>query len=205
MEEVITSSSNDDSSSSTNDSYKYNDLYINSENDELLNENNIKNKIDYCPPLNSKIINDLNDIFEKAKLKKNKKIVVGVIKFEKDGNNYIHCPIKELKNEGTNIIFGVCNFPSLLDTPINRRKLSLHKYHFHYLGQIPNLNTVNVCLKTTKSIEDSVRKVKEKELKESKKKKRNEENTIIYKCIHCHGENIIKRKELLGKLKREIK
>lgn len=89
--------------------------------------------------------------------------MLGVIKFIFNGNEYIHCPIRKVKNNGTFVKFGVCkHLDSLLNTKENRKKLSVHKFQFHYLSKRPDCDKVNLYLKTQNSIEDIIVKMKKK-------------------------------------------
>jgi len=200
IEEANTNSlnqSNDDKSELSEEKNLIINNNSNSESEEKEIEINRINNIDYCPQISNEILKNLENIFNNAKKKKYKKIVLGVIKFNKDGNDYIHCPIKKIINKGADIVFGVCKFPSLLDNAVNRRKLSLHKYHFHYCGLVPDSQHVNVCLKTTKSLEESVKQNIALLLKEEIQNK-NENNCCIHLCIHCNKENKIQCTKILG-------
>ena len=165
---------------------------VNNELSEVLNfsnneGNNIKNilqSIKYCPEMDDLIINELKEIFEKSKKKKKKRALLGVIKFTYDGNEYIHCPIKKVKNNGNIVKFGVCkHLDSLLNTKENRKKLSIHKFQFHYLSKPPDLDNVNLYLKTQNSVEEIIEK-----MKNNLKINNNIENKIeknVNSCFNC--------------------
>ena len=180
----------DDSSISINELEK-NELF----NDEKMDTNEIKSiseKLDYCPQLDGNIIKELNDLVKKVKLNNYKKLLLGVIKFKHNEKTYIHCPIKKIKNKGSEIVFGVCNHStSLLDTAINRRRLSAHKFQFHYLAEPPDINNVHLYFKTSESVEEVIEKIKNKEEKFNKKLLKKLENSNIYTCIYCNKINKI--------------
>jgi len=158
------------------------------------------NKLDkvVCPPLDENLICKLNKIFKEIKSDDdnvdNKKMSLGIIKFNYNGNNYIHCPIKHVKKKGKDICFGVCSHSnSLLDTAINRRKLSAHKFQYHYYGQAPDSNFVNIYLKTSLTVEEAINKMEKDKLKKNVPK-------VIkgFQCIHCLKMNpLVKRKRKL--------
>ena len=89
---------------------------------------------------------------------------LGIFKFTYCNTNYIHCPIKIKKITGKGKIkFGICKkFESMENTFINRRKLSTHKYRYHYHRDTTKSKLLQ--LKTSKSIQevlnDSVNKNK---------------------------------------------
>jgi hypothetical protein len=164
-------------------------------NEDILdNDDHLLINKNICPPLNENVISELNEIFNKIKCRNKedgKKMSVGVIKFKNDGKDYIHCPIKHVRNKGKDVCFGVCTHSiSLLDNAINRRKLSAHKFSYHFYGQAPDPNNVNVYLKTSLSIEEAIIKMKKEEVKKNIPK-------IIkgFQCIHCLKMNpLIKRR-----------
>ena len=141
------------------------DMDVNGDNSNSNDENIV------CPPLNENVILELNKIFNEIKSLKavdQKKMSLGVIKFNHNGENYIHCPIKDVNSSGTEVCFGVCNhFFSLLDTALNRRKLSAHKFQYHYYGHAPNVKNVNIYLKTSLSVEEAINKMKKDEIKKN--------------------------------------
>ena len=51
-----------------------------------------------------------------------------------------------------------------MDTAINRRKLSSHKFQYHYYGQAPDSNSVNIYLKTSLSVEEAISKMEKDKL-----------------------------------------
>ena len=62
--------------------------------------------------------------------KRRNKVTLGVLKFIVADKVYIHCPIKNVLDNGE-ILFGICgSFHSLEDTARNRQKLSTHKFRF---------------------------------------------------------------------------
>ena len=151
-----------------------------------------ENSIKYCPEMDDLIINELKEIFEKCKKKKKKRALLGVIKFTYDGNEYIHCPIKKVKNNGNIVKFGVCkHLDSLLNTKENRKKLSIHKFQFHYLSKPPDLDNVNLYLKTQNSVEEIIEKMKNN-LKMNNNDNNKEKNVNSYfNCKSCGRKNKI--------------
>jgi hypothetical protein len=152
-----------------------------------------------CPPLNENLISKLNQIFKEINSVDDnvdtKKMSLGIIKFSYNGKNYIHCPIKHVKKKGKDVCFGVCSHSnSLLDTAINRRKLSAHKFQYHYYGQAPDSNSVNIYLKTSVSVEEAINKMEKDKLKKNVPK-------VIkgFQCIHC-----LKMNPLINKRKRKL-
>jgi len=130
---------------------------------ESIKNKTILDSIKYCPSINDSVINELNEIFEKTRMKKKKRALLGVIKFIYNGDEYIHCPIRKVKSNGSFVKFGVCkHLDSLLNTKENRKKLSIHKFQFHYLSKRPDCDKVNLYLKTQNSIEDIIVKMKKK-------------------------------------------
>ena len=147
-------------------SYRSNeDKDVNCDNSNSNNENIV------CPPLDENVIVELNKIFNEIKSLKTvdqKKMSLGVIKFIHNGEHYIHCPIKHVNSNGKDVCFGVCNhFFSLVDNTKNRRKLSAHKFQYHYYGHAPNVKNVNIYLKTSLSVEEAINKMKKDEIKKN--------------------------------------
>ena len=183
--------------------YDVNNNYnLNSNENNISNDNNIccndinENKIvlesiKYCPTIDDSIINDLNEIYEKAKRKKKKRALLGVIKFIYNGDEYIHCPIKKVKSNGNFVKFGVCkHLDSLLNTKENRKKMSIHKFQFHYLSKSPDSDQVTLFLKTQNSLEEIIEKMKNK-LKINTFENDNIENVskLIFYCKQCGKKN----------------
>ena len=185
MEEIIIDYNNsNDEKDLKNNNNEQNSLLVenNNESNILLEENNNLNTISYCPSIEENIIENLNEIFVKAKSSKRKRALLGVIKFIHNGREYIHCPIKKVRKEGEIVKFGVCKHTdSFLNTAENRKKLSAHKFQYHYLSKRPNSNTVNLHFKTTKSLEEIIEKIKNKKKSKILKKPREE----CLKCINC--------------------
>ena len=161
-----------------------------SNNSESNNIDNILQSIKYCPEIDDSIIKDLKEIFEKCRKKKKKRALLGVIKFIHEGNEYIHCPIKKVKDNGNNVKFGVCkHLDSLLNTKENRKKLSIHKFQFHYLSKPPDVDNVNLYLKTQNSVEEIIVKMKNN-LKINSIEINNEKNVnSFFKCKSCGKKN----------------
>ena len=135
------------------------------------------------PFISKNVINNLNEIFENAKLSKKKRALLGVIKFNHNNEEYIHCPIKKVKNNGDNVIFGVCKHSeSLINNAGNRKKLSAHKFQYHYHSM--RAENVKLYLKTNESVEEVIEKSK-KLLTLKKKKKLIDLELLNFKCKRC--------------------
>ena len=185
-----------DYKNNSNDDYKFqlinkkisDELNNNTAYEIIENNENLKS-ISYCPEISKNTINDLNEIFEKAKASRRKRSLLGVIKFIHDGREYIHCPIRKVKKGGEIVKFGICKHTnSFLNNAENRKKLSAHKFQFHYLSKRPTANNVNLHFKTTESLEDIISKIKNK--MNYKKAKKTET-----KCLNCVNCNCSKSKE----------
>ena len=137
------------------------------------NNNENENKIK-VPIISKEIINDFNKLVENTKIKqKKKKISLGIIKFNHNNKEYIHCPLKKVKQNGNKIKIGVCShFESLENNKINRRILSSHKYQYHYncCGVSKNSECIQLRLRSDKSIEEVIEMYKKKDMKRKKKK-----------------------------------
>jgi hypothetical protein len=120
-----------------------------------------KNLVCSVPKIN---INDINkfeillDSLNKLTKTNGKKIVIliGIIKYTVDNQNFIHCPIRKIKKCGDIIKIGRCkHFQPLLDTIENRKKLIYHKFIYHCKGEKTNLkNKFKYKLNTIKSFKD---------------------------------------------------
>jgi len=137
------------------------------------NDNNNENKIK-VPIIGKEIINEFNKLVENTKIKQKKKnISLGIIKFNHNNKEYIHCPIKKVKQNGNKIKIGVCShFKTLENNIINRRILSSHKYRYHYncCGVSKNSKCIQLRLKSDKTIEEVLEMYKKKDMKRKKKK-----------------------------------
>ena len=94
-------------------------------------------------------------------------------KFNHNNKEYIHCPLKKVKQNGNIIKIGICShFKSLENNKINRRILSSHKYQYHYnnCGVSKNSECIQLRLRSDKSIEDVLEMYKKKDMKRKKKK-----------------------------------
>ena len=133
------------------------------------NENKIK-----VPKISKEIINEFNKLVTNTKIKQKKKnISLGIIKFKHNNKEYIHYPIKKIKENGNKIKIGVCShFETLENNKINRRILSSHKYQYHYncCGVSKNSECIQLRLKSDKSIEEVLEMYKKKDMKRKKKK-----------------------------------
>ena len=113
----------------------------------------------------------MNNIKSKSVKKKQKLIIGGVIKFkDKEGVEYIHCPIVNVSSE--NIVIGVCkHFDSVINNKEGKKQMASHKFQHHYKCN-NNDNFIQIFLKTNESIKNSLNKYEEKELKLKAKKRK---------------------------------
>jgi hypothetical protein len=124
-------------------------------------ENDNKTIAAFAPKISNDSISKFEILLDKLKQlieKINKKIVIiiGIIRFSYNNENFIHCPIKKIKNNGGTIKIGRCkHFNSLLDTVENRKKLTYHKFIFHCKGEKSNKNNnMKFKLNTTKTFDE---------------------------------------------------
>ena len=155
---------------------------LTSQNIEITNnKNNIFNNETYIlvkkmipTNTNEETINLFNKIMNNIKLKsvkKKQKLIIGVIKFkDKEGIEYIHCPIVNVSSD--NIVIGVCkHFDSVINNKEGKKQMASHKFQHHYKCNNNN-NFIQIFLKTNECIENSLNKYEEKELKLKSKKRK---------------------------------
>ena len=123
--------------------------------------------------INENIIQSYENIISKLLLKKSKgkkQLILGVIKFKDNENiEYIHCPI--LNNTDGNVCIGICkHFESVKNDSNGKKHLASHKYQYHYKcnSMKKNTNSLQIFLKTNKSIEEVLEDYKNKELRKGK-------------------------------------
>jgi len=111
-------------------------------------------------------------LLKKSNIKK--QLILGAIKFKDNENiEYIHCPIVNNINENENISIGICkHFESVKNDSVGKKHLATHKYQYHYKcnSMKKNINSLQIFLKTNKSIEEVLEEYKNKELKKGKDK-----------------------------------
>ena len=129
------------------------------------------------PPINVNIVKSYEDIISKMLLKKSKmkkQLILGTIKFKDNENiEYIHCPIINNCNENENISIGICkHFESVKNDYLGKRHLATHKYQYHYKcnSMKKTNNTLQIFLKTNKSIEEVLEDYKNKEFQKGRDK-----------------------------------
>ena len=122
------------------------------------------------PNLDESLFINYNTILNKIRTSKikNKKLIVGVIKFIDNENiEYIHCPILKLKdnnNEDDNdMCIGVCNhFESVVNNLDGKKHLASHKYQYHCKCNKRN-SKVQIFLKTKENIQNTLEKYMNKQ------------------------------------------
>ena len=83
-------------------------------------DKNIKFNIDNVeipiPELKKEVIDNIYYLIEKKKNSIKKKLSIGIIKFKHNNIDYIHCPIKKIKNGGSCVKIGICKeFQPMID------------------------------------------------------------------------------------------
>jgi hypothetical protein len=129
------------------------------------------------PSINENIVESYRNIISKLLLKKSnikKQLILGAIKFKDNENiEYIHCPIVNNTNENENICIGICkHFESVKNDSSGKKHLATHKYQYHYKcnSMKKHINSLQIFLKTNKSIEEVLEDYKNKELRKGKNK-----------------------------------
>jgi len=143
--------------------------------EEVINQNfkdgnNIVDSL-IVPEISIDSINKISKLIEKKKKSKNKKLMLGILKFNFKNIDYIHCPIKKIKDNGCTIKIGTCKkFKSLQDNKINRKILLSHFLHSHCNGEeLCGENICNIKLKPSISIDEFIDKyIDNKERKQLK-------------------------------------
>jgi hypothetical protein len=138
---------------------------INSElNNINLNSDNVEIPI---PKIKEDIIDKIYNLIDKNKKSNKKKLSIGIIKFKYNNIDYIHCPIKKIKDKGTCVKIGICKeFEPIMDSISNRKILSSH-YKFHHCKgkKLVGDNICEIKLKTSLSLEDFIKKQDDAKMK----------------------------------------
>jgi len=123
------------------------------------NNNSVCNERIYIkvPKINKLLKKQLNSLIHEC-LHKSKKVSLGVIKFINNNFEYIHCPIKKINSKGI-VKIGVCrHFKPLVNCKEARRKLTVHKFQYHYKSKKGRNDWLKINLKTNKSLEEELKK-----------------------------------------------
>jgi len=132
------------------------------------------------PNIEKDIINRINKIIERKKKSKNNKLMLGILKFCINNVDYIHCPIRKIKKNGSIIIIGKCKqFKPIVDNKLNRKSLLKHFLFCHCKGQeLCGEGICNIKLKASISLEEFLNKYE----------KRKAVRHVKYeKCQYCNS------------------
>jgi hypothetical protein len=116
------------------------------------------------PKIDIDIINRINKIIERKRRSKNNKLMLGIQKFSLNNVEYIHCPIRKIKKNGSIIVIGKCKqFKPLVDNKLNRKTLLKHFLFCHCKGEeLRGEGICNIKLKASISLDDFLDKYEKK-------------------------------------------